>query len=234
MKSNWQRAAGLLALALGLFLAGSATAEITYNYLDLDYVNIDVDVTESVVDSELTGSVDTDSDAGFRVAGSWQFYENWHMFGDYSIGENDIDISGTFEDSSVGVSGSFDVTRWRVGIGYGYPVNPDLSLYGRLSYDGIEFDEFDIAGINDIATTDDSGIGAETGVRWLAADPFELQGYVRYTSVGEIDVNEDDSFERDVLFGVTARYFFNDTIGAQAGYEIGEIDTWNLSARLRF
>lgn len=237
MNRDWLTASGACALALGLFAAGPVAAEISYTYVELDYVDIDVDISESVVDTDVDARLSTDNDGGFRLGGSWQFYDNWHVFGEFSNGENDISIDGTVLGVPASLSGEFDITRWRLGVGYGFPVNEDLSVYGRFSYDYIEFDEFDISGLDDDGDldTDDNGLGVEGGVRWMAAAPFEVQGYVRYTSVGEVDVESEDEFDDDFLFGVGARYyFFDNRLGVQAGYEVGEINTWNIGGRWQF
>lgn len=233
MTIRYLAAPGALLLAAFLLAPASATADVSYTYLELDYVNVDTDLSERVADTDVDARLKTDDDGGFRLGGSWNFYDNWHVFGEYQQAENDIDIDGTVTGTPINASGDFDVTRWRLGAGYAYPLKPELSLYGRLSYDYIEFDDVDVTGVDDL-DTDDDGLGAEAGVRWFAATPFELQGYVRYTSVGDVETDDEDEFDNDVLVGVSARYYFKDMYGIQAGYEIGEINTFNIGARVQF
>lgn len=49
-----------------------------------------------------------------------------------------------------------------------------------------------------------------------------------------MNANKNDGLDDDYLFGVTARWFFTPQFALQAGYETGEIDTWNVGARLKF
>lgn len=236
MNSKCLATSGALALALSSFAAGSALAEISYTYAELDYVNIDADISETMVDDEMSTRLATNDDDGFKLGGAWQFYGNWHLFGEYMAGQNDIDLNADLLGEEFRSSGDFDITRYRAGVGYGHPVSEDLSLYGRISYDYIEFDNVDIDGLddNDIGNTDDSGLGAEGGVRWMVANPFEVNGYARYTAVGKVDTDRDDKFDDDLLLGVNGCYFFNDMFGVEAGYEYGEMSTWSLGARLQF
>ncbi len=43
MKGMWKMTSGAVALAIGMFLCGPALADISYNYVELDYVDVDVD-----------------------------------------------------------------------------------------------------------------------------------------------------------------------------------------------
>ena len=138
MMSIPKRLAVVFAVAGGLCFCASAGAEINWNYFDIDFVNVDVDFSETIVDDELEAGVSTDNDYGYRFGVAWQFYENLHVFGDYSSVENDVTITPIGDMEFEPIDGKFDVTRWRVGIGYGLPVNPDLNVYGRMSYDFID------------------------------------------------------------------------------------------------
>ncbi len=224
----------VFALILGCFGAGAATAEASYTYLEAEYINVDTDVASRIDDVDTSARLDTDDDYGFRVAGAWEVYRNWHVFGEYSRAKNDISFSGTVLGTPLNSSGDFDVVRWRAGAGYGYPVNDVLDVYGRLSYDYIEFDSVDLSGVSQSLDTDDSGIGAELGLRFRPFEPLELFTYARYTDVGDVNLGSNNSFDDDTLFGFGARYSITDRIGVQAGYEIGKIDTWAVGARYSF
>lgn len=223
----------LPAIPLLLFAAATQAGEISYNYVEADYISADLDFSERVTDTGVDARLSTGDDDGFRIGGAWNIYGNWHVFGDYSNADQDVDASGNVGGVDLSASGDFEITRWRAGVGYAWPVNDRWSLYGRVSYDAIEFEDFSFAGADvQIDDTDDDGLGAEAGARWLVADPFELQGWVRYTSVGDVDVDNDDAFDEDLLVGLGARWNINERFGVQAGYETGEIDTWNIGARV--
>ena len=217
-----------VAAALAVPLAASAQG-LGFNYLEANYVNVDLDLSESFTDEEGTFSIKTDNGDGFHVGGAWEVWENLHLFGEYSQASQDLVFTATIGGETESFKDDFDVIRYRVGLGYAYPVSSEMSLYGRVSYDYLEFDF-------DIDSVDDSGVGAEVGLVWAAMPQFHVQPYVRYTSVGEVDTREDssDSFDSDVLFGVGVRYFFTGNFALQGGYESGEITTWSLGLRYAF
>lgn len=217
-----------VAMALGLPAAASAQ-ELNFNYLEANYVNVDLDLSESFTDQDGTFSLETDNDSGFHIGGAWEVWENLHLFGEYSEASQDLELTETIGGVTESFKDDFDVIRYRFGFGYAYPTSPEMSLYGRISYDYLEFDF-------DVDSVDDDGFGAEAGLLWAAMPQFHVQPYVRYTSVGEIDssIDSSDSFDSDVLFGVGARYFFTESLAVQGGYEAGEINTWSLGARMAF
>lgn len=222
----------VLALAIATALAIPATAHARgagFNYLDLNYVNVDVDDSETFVEDGETFSFRTSSDHGFQIGGAFEIWETLHLFGEYSQAGQDFRLTeGTFS-----ARGDFDVVRWRVGVGYAFPMDEMLSLYGRLSYDRAEFKDFRLLGEN-LGSEKDDGVGAEVGLVWTAMPQFQLQPWVRYTSVGEIDDVEIDKFNSDFLFGAAARWFVTDQVALQAGAEYGEIKTYNLGVRFSF
>lgn len=217
-----------LATALALPATGSAR-ELNFNYLDLNFVVVDVDISESFVEDGQTFSVKTSADNGFQIGGAFDIWETLHLFGEYSQASQDIKVSiGTFSDK-----GDFDVVRWRLGVGYAIPLDDMLSVYGRLSYDRTEFKDLKFFGEN-LGSDKDDGVGAELGLVWAATPQLQVQPYLRYTSVGEVDDVEEDKFNSDFLFGVHGRWFFTDRVAVQAGAEYGEIQTYNLGLRFAF
>ena len=174
--------------------------------------------------------LETDSGGGGFIGGGWEFRENLHLFGEYSLAGQEVEIS----DGTDTGEGEFDLVRWRVGFGYTYPYSPTANFYGRLSFDGIEIDDLQVAGFDLDASADDSGVGAEVGMVWTATETIRLQGHVRYTSVGEVVTEGSDVFDSDVLVGVTGRWNFRENIALVTGYELGKITTWNLGARFTF
>jgi hypothetical protein len=220
----------LLALAVAAALAMPAAAaarELNFNYLEVNYLNVDVDFSESFVDNGDSVSLKTDSDGGFQIGGSWQVWENLHLFGEYAEASQDIKATLVIAGDTFVEEDDFDVIRWRLGVGYAYPVSSILSVYGRLSFDRIEFDF-------DGFTDKDDGLGAEVGALWAAMPQFHLQGYVRYTSVGDWVFEEENKFDSDTLVGVSGRWFVTDAFAVQAGYEVGEINTWSIGLRMGF
>jgi opacity protein-like surface antigen len=226
-----------VAIAAALALPAAASArELDFNYIEAQFINVDVDLSESdTIEGELV-TVKTDSDNGFQIGGAWEVWESVHLFAEYSTAGQDI------KGSAFGITvkiDDFDVERWRIGMGYAYPTSSVLSLYGRISYDSIkfknlpEYDEETLEKSGEFSTKDD-GVGAELGLLWAAMPQLHVQPFVRYTSVGEVDLEEEDKFNSDFLFGVGARWFLTDNFAVQAGYEAGEINTWSIGLRMAF
>jgi hypothetical protein len=234
MRFNWIEVSAGLTLAIGLLIAGSAAAEISYSYIEADYINVDTNIAARITDTDVDARIGTSDDNGFQVGGAWEFYRNVHVFGQYSKAKNDFGIGGTLFGAPLSVSGDFDVIRWRAGLGYAYPVSEVLSAYGQLSYDYIELDNIDIPGSNTDLSSDDSGVGLQAGIRFAPFEPSELFAYVRYSSVGDVEIDTSSDFSDDILYGFGARYFVTDRIGVQVGYEAGQIDTLNVGARFTF
>src|SRR5690606_15784783 len=124
--------------------------------------------------------------------------------------------------------------RWRIGVGYAYPVSPAASLYGRLSLDNAEFKDVRVTGFNLDTDVDEDGIGGEVGMIWAATPAFHLQGHLRYTSVGEVAAEGSDGFDSDILIGLNGRWYFRPDIALVTGYEYGSITSWNLGVRYAF
>jgi len=218
-----------VAVALGAPVAAGAQ-DISFNYLEGGYINVDVDQSERFTEEGSTFSIETDSGGGGFIGGAWEFWENMHLFGEYSSASQDIE----FRDGIDTVGGDFDVVRWRVGVGYAYPFSPTASFYGRLSFDNAEFKDVRVAGFDVGADADDDGIGGEVGMIWAATPMFHLQGYVRYTSVGEVATEGSDTFDSDTLVGLNGRWYFLPNIALIGGYEYGEFTTWNAGVRFTF
>jgi len=220
-----------VAMALSLPMAASARG-LDFNYLEANYINVDVDFSDSFTDEDGTFSLATDDGDGFQIGGAWHVWEAVHLFGEYSTASQDIAVS----DGILTAEGDFDVVRWRLGVGNSFPVSDVMSMYGRISYDRIEFKDFKAEGesLGSEADTKDDGFGAELGLLWAATPQFHVQPYVRYTSVGEIDPEKNDTFDADVLFGIGARWFVTENFALQAGFETGEIETWNVGGRFAF
>ena len=174
--------------------------------------------------------LETDSGGGGFIGGAWEFWENMHLFGDYSSASQELEVSDGINTDD----GEFDVVRWRIGVGYAYPLSSTASVYGRLSFDNAELKDVRVAGFDLDADVDDDGIGGEVGMIWAATQTLHLQGHVRYTSVGEVVTEGADTFDSDTLVGLNGRWYFRPDIALITGYEFGKITTWNLGVRFAF
>lgn len=220
------------AAALGAPAAASAQA-VGFTYLEAGiaggFVN-DVERSDRFGGSLGPLEVETDADAGVFVGGAWQFAGNFHLFGDYWAGGQELEVS----DAATTVTGDFDLVRWRIGVGYAYPFSETLAFYGRVSFDTLEFKDARVAGFDVDISADEDGVGGEVGLVWAATQSLHLQGHVRYTPVGKVAERGADAFDSDVLVGVNGRWYFRPNIALVAGYELGKITTLNAGLRLAF
>ncbi len=223
-----------LAVALGLVApAASGAQDFSFTYLEggfiAGFVN-DVEESGAITDNGRTFELETDAGGGGFVGGAWQFGNNLHVFGEYATASQDLEVS----DGISTVEGDFDVVRWRVGVGYGYPYSPTMAFYGRLSVDNAELKDVKVSGFNLDADVDDNGVGGELGMIWAATPVIHLQGHVRYTSVGSVAKQGSDALDSDVLVGLKGRWYVRPGIALITGYEFGGITTFNLGVRFAF
>lgn len=225
----------MMMAVIAVSLAGPAMAharDIGFTYIEGGIVGGFVNDIET--SGAVTGSVpldvESDADGGAFIGAAWQLTDQLHLFGEYASLGQELEIrSGTDT-----VAGEYDVVRWRIGVGYRYPVSESLAYYGRLSLDQLEFKDARAAGFNLDVDADDSGPGAELGVIWAATPTLHLQGHARYTAMGGVASSGSDPFESDVLIGVNGRWHFHPNFALVTGYEYGKITTVNVGVRLSF
>jgi hypothetical protein len=226
----------MLALAAAVALGAPAAAgaqDLGFTYLEggvfAGFVN-DVEESGTITDNGSTLELETDSGSGGFIGGAWQFRENIHLFGEYGLASQDLEVSDGIDT----VEGDFDLVRWRIGIGYAYPYSPTMSFYGRLSFDNAELKDVQVSGFNLDVDADDNGIGGEVGMLWAPTPVIHLQGHVRYTSVGAVTTDGSGTFDSDTLVGLNGRWYFRPDFALVTGYEFGGITTWNLGVRYAF
>ena len=223
----------MLAIAVSVALGAPAAAgaeDPGFTYLEGGVVAGFVNDVEEFGTIGNTLDLETDSDSGGFIGGAWEFRENMHLFGEYALAGQELEVSDGIDT----VEGDFDLVRWRAGVGYAYPFSPTLSLYGRLSFDNVELKDVQVPGFDLDADVEDDGIGGEVGMIWAATPAIHLQGHVRYTSVGAIATDGSDGFDSDTLIGVNGRWYFRPNFALVAGYEFGGITTWNAGVRFAF
>lgn len=227
--------AGLL-LSLGaLAAAPQAFADkLDFNYIQGDYVLVDLDIHDRTDVDGYPVEIITNDDDGAMVSGAWQFFGHFHVYGEYSDASNDLEVTTTQGGLADTEPGDFDIIRARAGVGYGWPLNDNWTMYSRLTWDHIKLDNIRAGGV-DIGDTDDDGVGFEAGVRWLVYPELglELQGYGRYSSVGDVRLDEGD-FDDDYLAGIDGRWYLTDQLSLQLRYEFGDIKTFGGGLRISF
>lgn len=224
----------VLAAAVALSAPGAVRAQdLSFTYLEggfvAGFVN-DVEESGAITDNGSTFDLETDSGGGGFIGGSWEFRENLHLFGEYSMASQDLEV----RDGIDTVEGDYEVVRWRIGVGYAYPFSTTMGFYGRVSLDTVEFKDVQVSGFNLDADVDENGIGGEVGMIWAATPAIHLQGHVRYTSVGKVTAEGSNAFDSDILIGLNGRWYFRPDIALVTGYEYGKITTWNVGVRFSF
>ena len=109
-------------LALGLLaalpFAASAAENLSYNFVEGDYVR--------------TPTEGRDAD-GWGVKASYAFAPNFHVFGDYSK-QNADDNDSVFESSNS------DFQQWGVGVGYNYEIATSTDFVALVAYRKLDLD----------------------------------------------------------------------------------------------
>lgn len=202
-------------------------------------VSTDVVTAPPGAGGSIVGEVD--DGLGWGLRGGLTFASRWQAYAEWGTSNTSLkvtlrDTEGTrlaTEDSD------FDLERIAVGLGYHHPLSDNWSVFGRLTWDLVEygdFDEFDLEGFGRVILPDqdDSGVGATLGARW-SRDRWDLELWTRYTSVGELVTDERGSrFDNDLGGGARVVYQFTDSLGIGADYELNDIDTWSVVFRYRF
>lgn len=226
----------VIAIVVFLSLSAPAAAETRgpgFNFLEGGFIGSfvnDLEDSGTITGNDGPLELETDAGGGGFISGAWQIGENFHVFGEYSAADQELEV----RDGIDTVEGDFSVTRWRIGGGYARPISAATTVYGRLSLDNVELADVSVAGFDLEADVDDNGIGGEIGFVWAATPSIDLQGHLRYTSVGGIDSEDSDSFESDTLVGVNGRWYFRPDFALITGYEFGKITTLNVGVRFSF
>ncbi len=192
--------------------------ELSYTFLEVDYVNLDIDS----VGDEGDFLDDFDNGGGYGFRGSFAFTPNFFGFADYSITDSDA----TFvDDEDVIFTSSQDVKRLNVGLGVNFGVDPpvigDSDLVVRAAYVDIDFEDFnfgggDGGGLDDLDADSSDGYFVDASLRSQVVTWAEASLGVRYT---DIESSEEFSVIGNVLLELTPQWGLN--LEFDAGDDIG-------------
>lgn len=167
--------AKLLALAGLLVIPGAALAtDLNYNYIEADYVTVDVD------------DIDEDFD-GWSVNGSFLLTEQVFMFGGYS--DISSDSVGGFKLSTEGVT---------LGVGYRYELSRQTDLNFAGAFERAKA-KAELGGFGSESVSE-NGYSLAVGVRHLVSPQLELGVGAVYVDIGDDD---DTSANANALWHVT-------------------------------
>ena len=165
----------LMALALAAALPVSAqAAELSYNFIELDYASMNIDGAGSDFDPD-----------GFGLKGSFELGEKFYGFGSYLRGSEEV--SGV----------DFDIDQTQLGLGYRHGVSDSADFIAELSWIN---NSVDIEGFGD---ADANGGRLSAGFRGAMAENFEGYAKANYTDGGDFDGDFSGTLGAQVKFNPT-------------------------------
>jgi hypothetical protein len=192
----WVVASALLLPALSFAQQSSKPAKsgFDYTYAELGYDKHDFDVEGA------PSGIDGD---GFTLSGSVAVADAWHVYASYGTANLDFGI---------------DLDTWALGLGYSYPLKPDIDLYGRVLY-------IDTTADLGPRTEHDNGLGLQFRVRGRVNDKVEVEGGIQYLDVASSDTS----------LQASVRYYFTRAFSAGLGITFGgDADGLGINARYSF
>lgn len=157
------------------------------------------------VDFDVGGGSNVDGD-GFGVGGSVAVGDTWHIVANYSTADFDLGV---------------DLDEFSIGAGYHFGIAQNADFFAELLY--VQLDA-SASGFS----ADDSGLGANVGLRSMISETLELFGHIShvdlddagnsttvgaglwYTVSGNLAVGLSASFDDDVkTYGIGLRLYFD-------------------------
>lgn len=218
----------LAALASLAFLSATSFAanDLSYNYVELDYIVRDIDLYED--DDEFENFFDDRDDGdGYQLEGSFSFMERFFVFGNYSNAEAEFTFT---TDEGVEVPQGADVKVMNLGLGYFTPIAYNTDFVARVAYRDIDYGGFNLGenptdiddfgdideALEDLREDSSAGAAIDVGVRSQVADWVEAGGGLRYTN---LDTGDDFSLFGNVLFEITPN------MGVNVAVDLGDMMT---------
>jgi hypothetical protein len=161
----------LIALALAAALPMSAQAAgPDYSYAELNYNTI----SQTIL---CNGCSVYDGAEGFGLRGSFEFNDDWYVFGAYNDGGSDL-------------ASQFSYDSWQLGLGYHTPINDNADWMFELSYNGTQNE------ILEALTGDDSDNGwrLSAGANGSVSERVNLFGKLNFARGGRDYTVTDQGF----------------------------------------
>lgn len=177
--------AGICLLPLTGF-AADASDELSYGYVELDYINFDVDQPNE--DNIFSG--DFDNGGGYGVSLSIPLGEAFFAYADYSDTEADF----TFIDNNdVLIPGDTEMKRFNLGLGFIAPMSDRTHLVFSGGYSDIDYGSFSFGASADDDSFDDlnedpsDGYTVDVKLRSQLSQMIEGSIGARYTDIEDAD-----------------------------------------------
>lgn len=217
-------ALGVCAIPLSGYAAEPASGDLSYAYIEGDYINLDID----------TGNEDTFSRSdfedgdGFGLSASFPIGERLFVFGDYSDTEADF----TFRDNlNRVVPSNTDIKRLNLGVGFHTPMTSTTDIVVSGAYSDIDYDDFDLGAspsltLNNLTDDPSDGFFGDVKLRTQLTPALEGSIGARYT-----DIESADGLS---LIG-NLMFELNQTWGLNLSIDAGEdLVTWAAGVRASF
>jgi hypothetical protein len=226
------------ALLLTACFSGSAMAqEVEYSWLDLTYINHNVDRqgSQTPIVGQTVDVAASDGN-GVRFRGSFGTWKNLYGFIDYA--SSNIGVAAVITNSQCPpgntldlcrATDEFDLTTVRGGIGVKYSIAFSTDIYAEISYDSLDFDFGSFAGDN--FDTRDKDIGGAIGVRSMLSDDIEVRAYARHSNHSDVNLSA-VTFDPGQFYGAGFGWQFIRGLSVVADYESGDFDSWSIGFRL--
>ena len=212
LTSNKMNFIGMLGFGIAaLSFSASAEQELSYSYLELDYINLDIDEVGDSGDA----LDDLDNGDGWGVRGSYALSPNWFAFANYSVTQSDTSFT---DDQNQSFNSDTDINRLDIGAGYHTPINTRTDVVYRLAYtdydtDGFNFGASSSIALNDLNDDNSDGYYADVSLRSQLGDKLEGSAGLRYT---DVENNDDLGIIGNLM------YEFSPALGLNFGMEAGD------------
>jgi hypothetical protein len=217
-----------------LLVASSSAAlaqDVRYSWFEIGFLEQDVGKNGVITDSLIGQTVDLSANdgSGIKFRGSVGTWHNWFAFVDFNSSDITVDALVSNAQGSFPAQDEFDFTTVSGGVGLRWPLTLETDIYAAVSYDSTDLDFGSFAGENFDAG--DKDVGARIGIRSMFTDKVELRARVRYSGVGNVDLNT-GVMDADTLFGIGFGYELIRGLSITGDYESGEFSSWNVGFRL--
>jgi hypothetical protein len=222
----------LVALIMTVAVLPAHASELTYTFLDFQYLQQEVQATgtQNPVPVQ-TVSIDSHDGDGIAIDGSLAIGSRFFAGGGFRTSIIDVEGLITNPLTEVQVSDNYDVIFTRLSAGYLQPIGTTFDLIVEISYDSTEFDFGSFAGEN--FDVEGSGAGARAGFRWNPTPPLEIFASARYSPTAEVNLNTLE-FEAGTMGSLGVRWYFFEDLGLGIDYEAGDFETIAVSLRFGF
>ncbi len=227
----------LLALSLCLVpvagFAADANDELSYGYVEADYINLDID--QPGEDLNIFKS-DFDNGGGYGLSASVPVGDAFFVFGDYTDTESDFNFQ---DNAGVVFPSNTDIKRFNLGVGFHMPMNDTSDIVVSGAYSDLDYGDFSLGGsdndfdpedldesFDDLNEDPSDGYFVDAKIRSQFAPAWEGSVGLRYT-----DIEDADGFS--VIGNVM--YEFSPNWGLNLMIDAGDdLTTWGAGVRFMF